>query len=302
MTFELLSNAEGMKIVQLYQHRTLNHLDANGFGIKLEKKTSAYLPPHWHYAVELLLFIRGTVTCKFTHTTLKAKAGDMYIINSHDVHETRCSRDARYLCIHILPSAMLPYVPDFDQRNFSLVCDPHDGEKQAALERLRWLLGDILTLVQENGETRKLELQARLFGIAALLVGHFSQPMVTNEKTVRRNDMTRLEPLLEHIHLHHAEELSLDDAADSMGLNKEYFCRLFKKNMGISYLQYVNQVRATAVCRELEVSDDTIQQIGERNGFRDPKLMNRFFRELYDCTPSEKRKAFREINRENNNE
>lgn len=288
--------------MQLYQHRTLNHLDANGFGIKLEKKTSAYLPPHWHHALELLLFIRGTVTCKFTHTTLKAKAGDMYIINSHDVHETRCSRDARYLCIHILPSAMIHYVPDFDQRNFSLVCDPQDEEKQAALAQLRLVLGDILTLTQEGGETEKLECQARLFGIAALLVRHFSQPIATEQTSLRRSDMTRLEPVLEYIHLHHAEDLTLDGAANYMGLNREYFCRLFKKNMGISYLQYVNQVRATAVCRELEVSDDTIWEIGERNGFKDPKLMNRFFRELYDCTPSEKRKAFREISRENGNE
>lgn len=288
-----------MIIVQLYQHRTLTNLDVNGFGIKLEKKTSAYLPPHWHYAVELLLFIQGTVTCKFTHTTLKAKAGDMYIINSHDVHETRCSRDAKYLCIHILPSAMLLYVPDFDQRNFSLVIDPHDEEKAAALVQLRRLMEDILELCQENSQFNKLECQARLFGIAAILVKHFSLPIATEEKTVRRSDMNRLEPLLEHIHLHYSDDLSLDDAANSMGLNKEYFCRLFKKNMGISYLQYVNQVRATAVCRELEVSDDTIQEIGERNGFKDPKLMNRFFRELYDCTPSEKRKAFREISREN---
>lgn len=287
--------------MQLYQHRTLNHLDSNGFGIKLEKKTSAYLPPHWHHAVELLLFLQGTVTCKFTHTTLKAHAGDMYIINSHDVHETRCSRDARYLCIHILPSAMLHYVPDFDQRNYSLVSDAQDAEKQAALSQLRKLLGDILTYYPEKDEAAKLECQARLFGIAALLVRHFSQTITTEQKKLQRSDMTRLEPVLEHIHLHHSEDLTLDDAANSLGLNREYFCRLFKKNMGISYLQYVNQVRATAVCRELEVSDDTIWEIGERNGFKDPKLMNRFFRELYDCTPSEKRKAFREISRENGN-
>ena len=288
--------------MQLYQHRTLNHLDKNGFGIKLERRASAYLPPHWHYAVEILLFLGGTVTCKFNHTTMKAHAGDIYIINSHDVHETRCSWDARYLCIHILPSAMLPYVPDFDQRSFSLVCDPGDEEKMGALTKLRELLNDLLVLAQEESEIRKLECQARLFGIASLLVRYFSQPIVSEEHRLQRSDMVRLEPVLERIHLHHGENLSLDEAADSMGLNKAYFCRLFKRNMGISYLQYVNQVRATAVCRELEVSDDTIQEIGERNGFHDPKLMNRFFRELYGCTPSEKRKAFREINRENASE
>ena len=286
--------------MQYYHHRTLTDLDETGFGIKLEKKTSAYLPPHWHQAVELLLFVRGGVTCKFTHTTLRAKPGDLYIINSHDVHETRCTRDAVYLCIHILPSAMCRYVPDFDQLSFSLSFDPADEEKAQAFERLHGYMEEILNLVKENGPACKLECHARLFAVAAILVKYFSQPLAVEETKLQRNDMTRLEPILEYTQLHHAEELSLEAAADSIGLNKEYFCRLFKKNMGVSYLQYVNQVRATAVCRDLETSDDTIGEIGERHGFRDPKLMNRFFRELYGCTPSEKRKAFREINRENN--
>ena len=287
-----------VKPMQLSQHRTLNHLDKNGFGIKMVTKTSAYLPPHWHYAVEILLFLNGTVTCKFSHRKITARPGEIHIINSHDVHETRCTRDAKYLCIHILPSAMLPYVPDFDQRDFSLIFDPKDAEKASAYSLLHRLLGDILTLHAKNTEYAKLECQARLFGIASLLVRHFSTVHPKDDTRQNRTDMTRLEPVLQHIHLHHSEELSLDDAADTIGLNKAYFCRLFKKNMGISYLQYVNQVRAIAVCRELEYSDDTIQQIGERNGFRDPKLMNRFFREIYGCTPSAKRKAFREISNE----
>jgi AraC-like DNA-binding protein/quercetin dioxygenase-like cupin family protein len=288
-----------VRALQLSQHRTLNHLDKNGFGIKMVTKTSAYLPPHWHYAVEILLFLNGTVTCQFSHTRITAHPGEIYIINSHDVHETRCTRDAKYLCIHILPSAMLSYVPDFDQRNFSLIFDPQDEEKAAAFALLRKLLGDILTLYGKHDADGKLECQARLFGIASLLVRHFSTVHPKNDTRQNRSDMNRLEPVLEHIHLHHSEDLTLDDAADMIGLNKAYFCRLFKKNMGISYLQYVNQVRAIAVCRELENSDDTIQEIGERNGFRDPKLMNRFFREIYGCTPSEKRRVFREISSEN---
>ena len=93
----------------------------------------------------------------------------------------------------------------------------------------------------------------------------------------------------------HDGELSLEGAAKAMGLNKEYFCRLFKKNMGVSFLQYVYQIRTTAVCRELETTDDPIGEIAERHGFRDPKMLNHYFREIYGCTPSEKRKFFREV-------
>ena len=281
--------------MQNYQHKLLTDLDETGFGIKYEDKLSAYTPPHWHKAVELLLFVKGKVTCNFENSTLHAKPGDLYIINSHEVHATRVSRHAVYLCVHILPSQMCKFVPNFDQLSFSFAFDPEDQVKAMAYEQLRIHMQEIFRQTEETQVAYKLEQQARLYALTALLVKHFSQPLAMEETTLRRSDMTRLEPVLEYIQLHHAEELPLDEAANAMGLNKEYFCRLFKKNMGVSYLQYVYQVRTTAFCRELETPDDPIGEIAERHGFRDPKMLNQYFREIYGCTPSEKRKFFREV-------
>lgn len=280
-------------------HRVLTDLDNTGFGVILEDHPRHYIPPHWHDAVELLLFVQGSITCNFTNSTLRARPGDIYLINSHDVHQTRCSRNAVYLCLHIQPSRMCQYVPNFDQLSFSLLHDPADREKAEAYEQLREHMTEILRQTRENPQAARLECQARLFSITALLVKHFSTPLVLEQTRLQRSDMSRLEPILEYIQLHHGEELPLDGAANAMGLNKEYFCRLFKKNMGVSYLQYVNQVRATAVCRELETSEDPISLIAERHGFTSSKMLSRYFRELYGCTPSEKRKAFREITGEN---
>lgn len=285
--------------MQNYQHKLLTDLDETGFGIKYENNLSAYTPPHYHQAVELLLLVKGRVTCKFEHTTFHGKAGDLYIINSHEVHETRCSRDAVYLCVHILPSQMCRYVPNFDQLRFSLVHDPQDPVKAEAYEKLCCHMQEIL---QQEESSNKLECHARLFDAAAILVKHFSQPLAMEETKLQRSDMSRLEPILEYTQLHHAEDLTLDGAANAIGLNKEYFCRLFKKNMGVSYLQYLYQVRATAVCRELETSEDTIGEIAERHGFKDPKMLNQYFKEIYGCTPSEKRKFFREVTCENKDE
>lgn len=280
--------------MQYYYHEQLTNLDETGFGVIYEQKPSTYMPPHWHQAVELLMIAKGKITCKFNHSTITAEPGDVFLINSHDVHETRCTRNARYVCIHILPSAMCRYVPNFDQLNFSLKFDPDEPVKSAALEQMRAHMQEILRQKEEK-ENTKLEMYARLFALAALLVQHFSMPLAIEESKLQRSDMTRLEPLLEHTQLHHSENLTLDGAASYMGLNKEYFCRLFKKNMGVSYLTYLNQIRATAVCRELETSEDPIGRIGERHGFTNPKMLNQYFRELYGCTPSEKRKAFREM-------
>jgi len=288
--------------VQNYQHKLLTELDQTGFGVKYETRLSAYTPPHWHAAVELLLFVKGSVTCKFENSTLRAKPGDLYLINSHEVHETRCSRDAVYLCVHIEPSRMMLYVPDFDQLQFSLAHDPDDPEKAEAYEQLHGHMEELLRQTRENALASRLEQQSKLFAVTAILVKHFSQAMPVEERNLQRSDMLRLEPLLEEVQLRHEENLTLDWAADEMGLNREYFCRLFKKNMGVSYLQYLYQVRATAVCRELEICDDPIGEIAQRHGFRDPKMLSQYFREIYGCTPSEKRKFFREVSVENREE
>ena len=277
------------------EHERIVNLDETGFGIIHEFRPRAYTPPHWHRALELVYFIRGTVTCKFRNGEIHGEPGQMCIINSHDVHDTRCSRDARYLVVHILPSAMCRYVANFDMLYFSLAHDPEDREKARAYEKLRSNLEAICHQHSQAPEANRLEQHVWLFEAADILVKYFSTPLAIEETELNRNDMNRLEPVLEHIQLHHEEELPLDWAADTMGLNREYFCRLFKKNMGISYLQYLNQVRAAAVCRELELSDDPIGEIGLRHGFTDSKRMNQYFRELYGCTPSEKRKFFREM-------
>ena len=284
--------------MQNYQHKLLADLDQTGFGVKYETRLSAYTPPHWHPAMELLLFVKGTVVCKFENSTLHARPGDLYLINPYEVHETRCSRDAVYLCVHILPSRMCLYDGEFDQLRFSLAHISEEEEKAEAYEQLRCHMQSLLLLVRDTPPAYKLECQARLFAITSLLAKYFSQRMSPEEQTLRRTDMARLEPILEYAQLHHGEDITLDSAADAMGLNKEYFCRLFKKNMGVSYLQYLYQIRTTAVCRDLETSEDPIGEIAQRHGFRDNKMLNQYFREIYGCTPSEKRKFFREVNRE----
>jgi len=288
--------------VEYFYHEQLTNLDETGFGILCLDRPNPYAPAHWHQALELLLFVRGKAICKFSHSIIHMGPGDICVINSHDIHETRCTPDARYLVVHILPQRMSRYVPDFDRLQFSVKFDPDDPVKSEALDEIRRHMQRILELKLEGTEGCDLEIYSRLFSMTDLLVKYFSETVMPEKLRTARNDMVRLEPLLEYTQIHHPENLTLDFAADMLGLNREYFCRLFKKNMGVSYLTYLNQVRAAAVCRELEISDDPLSLIAERNGFTNQKMLNQYFRELYGCTPSEKRKFFREVTLENREE
>ena len=179
--------------MQSYQHRILTTMDETGFGIKYENNLSAYIPPHWHKAVEILMFVKGRVTCNFENAKKQFKKNDIALINSHEVHETKCTRNAVYLVVHIDPTIMCRYMPTFDQLHFSLAFDPEDQEKAAAYAQLREHMQVILRLTEEETDPAgKLERQARLFALSYLLVKHFSQPLAVEETRLQRSDMTRL--------------------------------------------------------------------------------------------------------------
>ena len=60
--------------------------------------------------------------------------------------------------------------------------------------------------------------------------------------------------------------------------------------MGMSFLQYVNEVRVSHIYQDLIRKDTPIYEIAEQNGFHNQKLFNRTFKSIYGCTPSSVRK------------
>ena len=60
--------------------------------------------------------------------------------------------------------------------------------------------------------------------------------------------------------------------------------------MGITFLEYVSQVRFSHVCQDILHTDQSVTDILSRHGFTNYKLFRRMFRETYGCTPSAKRR------------
>lgn len=279
--------------MQYYYHEHLSDLDDNGFGLLYLTTANAHMPPHWHRAIELLYILTGSAAIKSGGRMDQLKPGDLYLIDSYQIHESWCSADVSYLCVHILPTQMCKYAPSFDERCFSLAHSPDDLERAAAFSTLTAHMAELMLLHEERPEGHLLRGYSLLYDTVLLLLRHFSQPLVAGEHSRLRSDIARLEPLLDFMELHHGEELSLERAASEMGLTKEYFCRLFKKNMGTSFLRYLNQIRVSAVCRELGTSDTPIGELAERHGLHNVKLFNQLFRKTYGCTPTEKRRQLR---------
>ena len=105
--------------------------------------------------------------------------------------------------------------------------------------------------------------------------------------------MDRLNPVLTYIAQNYKRPISLDEIAEVACLQTGYFCRFFKKKMGVTFLEYQNEYRLSFIYRDLITTNDPVHVILERHGFTNYKLFRRMFQEHFGDTPTkirEKRK------------
>lgn len=137
----------------------------------------------------------------------------------------------------------------------------------------------------------RLEAEGIILQTVAQLIRYFSSTSAVQLADTHLMTIDRIRKVMSYVEEHYKENISLQDVSDLLGIGKEYFCRFFKKNMGISFLQYLNEVRLSHIYQGLMDTDLPIAELMEENGFSNQKLFNRSFKELYGCTPSSVRKT-----------
>ena len=84
--------------------------------------------------------------------------------------------------------------------------------------------------------------------------------------------------------------VSLNDAADYLDLNPSYLCRVFKEEMGMSFVTFLQNYRIDKAVELLTNTDYKIFEISEMVGYENQQYFNKVFRNVKGVSPS----AFRE--------
>jgi two-component system, response regulator YesN len=99
---------------------------------------------------------------------------------------------------------------------------------------------------------------------------------------------------IKYIGEHYADEITVTKVAEHINFSPTYFSRLFKKETGRSYVEYVTYVRLQRAIALIRHSDYTFEQIAEKLGFNTPNYFCSTFKKYAGLTPSEY-KATKEI-------
>ena len=267
--------------------------------LKPKPVVGAVAAMHLHDDIEILAGYSGNLEVCIDEK-IDLRAGDVIVINRRVPHST--AKTVPFTSTIMLQFRIEKIHPEeFENINkYLALILSSNGKRFIYLPREEKLTGEVYYIIKSMHEescAQRENYEMFVRGYMDILLGTLYRNGILDNigEGYDKDALRKIWPVIEYIDKNYNREISLSRLAETMDRNKEYFCRLFKKNMGVSYLQYVYQVRTTAFCRELESTEDPISEIAERHGFRDPKMLNQYFREIYGCTPSEKRKFFREV-------
>ncbi|MDD2458178.1 MAG: response regulator [Eubacteriales bacterium] len=92
---------------------------------------------------------------------------------------------------------------------------------------------------------------------------------------------------IEYIAQNYGHPMTLSDVADAVHLNEEYFSRLFKKEMGVNFTEYLLNLRMEMARKLLLTTHEKISRIAEQVGISDSKYFSLLFRKTFNQTPSQ---------------
>ena len=116
---------------------------------------------------------------------------------------------------------------------------------------------------------------------------------------VTENDFPNLKPLIHlavtYIKEHLSENITVKATAQELRINADYLSAVFKKEMGISFLKFVNKERLKQAVGLLKYSNIPIQEIAYIVGYNNTSYFAKQFKNEYKISPRELRKQEEKI-------
>lgn len=105
----------------------------------------------------------------------------------------------------------------------------------------------------------------------------------------RDKSINIIERAKQYIAQNYERKITLGDVAGYLYLNPKYFSNIFKKEVGIGFVDYVNSVRIDVSKDLLKGNKYSIGQVASKVGFSDPKHFSKLFKKKTQTTPKEYR-------------
>ncbi len=250
----------------------------------------------------IYLVTGGSAQILLPSGSVRLTPGHLYIIPAHTIHSYQCDGPFQHYYLHVyegfknetdvFDNYSFPTeveAGEGDERLFEEMCRMHPGSRLPDSNPLTYDNTAKFTDFVNSYKALPLSAKMRIRGATLIL---FSRFMEHARPKVWTND-ERLAKVLNHIRDNICNDISLDDLATLACVSKPYLIRLFKNEVGVSPLQYINRKKIEKAQLLLLTEVKPVMEVAYTLGFSDHSYFIRLFRKITGTTPQAYRQQIR---------
>lgn len=229
---------------------------------------------HYHASYELYYLEAGNREYFVEDKLFSVAAGSFVLIPPGKLHRTGGAYGLRTLINFSETFLLRNYTPAAAQR--LIRCFEHtqiippENRQEDFKRLLKWLAGT--------------EDEQEFAAYLSVLLCELSKCAVAEESFDEH-----MSSIVEYINNNYAQIHTIEQIAEHFFISKYHLCRVFKKTMGMTIIDYLNQIRTKNACAYLKSSDKSVLEIAELCGFRSPAYFSNLFKKQTGMSPNKYR-------------
>jgi AraC-like DNA-binding protein len=228
---------------------------------------------HFHFAVEICSVRRGSFEFILNGARGRASEGEILFVNSGEIHQYFESDGCEVVICIMNDTYTADFTAEFGNVRFDSLLT--DGQANAEAARL---MDEEFGRQNDDFFLDKKVFADRLYGI--LCRAYPVRPP--------RKEQLLLSEVLEYVHSHFKENLTVGFVAEQFSYSRSRFLKLFQRNVGVDFRVFLNDMRAGTVhhaLRDPQYVGWTLIQVVQECGFQSMATFYRSYKRLYGRLP-----------------
>ena len=265
---------------------------------------------HWHEEVEIIYLHHGSFKLDINMEPYGTDRECFLFINSGELHSLRSlSMEFDEQAVVFSPSMLL--FQDYDSIDESILLPLTQNkltfprfldQTSPFFSAFRSCYQQISHIFSQSKETlitgeqiltddviSQLQIKAGILQLIGILM---EAGLMCQSPRTESQKITAIKTVLSYITDHYHEKLYVQDLASQVNMNEQYFCRFFKRSIGKTPIDYINDYRLNKVIRLLETGDAQITEICLECGVNTMGNFQRLFKRKTGITPLQYRKLY----------
>lgn len=244
----------------------------------------------WHPGIEIAFVLNGYGVLFLDGEKYEIQEEDVFVINSYQIHRVELKKGSHLLSVLVEPrflTNLFPQAAEYRYNCKSFACPEHERD---AILQVKCKLGRLVSVWSKSREEfSQLQRNMQLGELVECLFENFGKKQ---EKTDKKEDHW-LE-LVRYINEFYQENITLQMLAKKEFMSQSYFSRLFQKEMGVNFSEYLTEIRLSHAVNLLADKELTVTDICFETGFRNVNSFIESFKQKFGMTPGQYRKELKE--------